>query len=309
MRFTAQILSAALLAGVAVSQTAPASQTVQPQPQQQSQPSKVQSGMDAVKKVLKNPFKPKDKTVAAQPAAKPQAATAKQAPVAAAKPQGTVAKSAVPAAKPGTPAANAKPAVASAKQTTPAKTNTAAKPNTPAAKQAAPVQAKAVPAAAKKPAVQAKTAPKKQPAKSVAAKVPAKPAAKPVEAAKPAAPAPAVAQTTAPKLPSPGKRDPFLSPIAAAAMRGPAANCSTGKHCLVVQQILLRGIVQTKEGNIAMVENAAKRSYYLHENDSLFDGAVVKITGDSVTFRQDSSDILGRPVSKEVVKKVSAPAV
>jgi type II secretory pathway component PulC len=110
-------------------------------------------------------------------------------------------------------------------------------------------------------------------------------------------------------LPNPGKRDKFLSPIAAAAMRGPAAGCSTGKHCLVVDQIALKGIVQTNEGNIAMVENAAKRSYYLHENDALFDGSVVKITGDSVTFRQESTDILGRPVSKEVVKKVSAPAV
>jgi outer membrane biosynthesis protein TonB len=170
---------------------------------------------------------------------------------------------------------------------------TAAKPQTAAApaKPSAPAQAKAKPS--KKAAPVAKATPK--PKQSA----PAKPEPAPA----------AVAQNSAPKLPSPGRRDPFLSPIAAAAARGPAANCSTGKHCLAVGQIALKGIVQTKSGNIAMVENASRRSYYLRENDALFDGAVVKITGDSVTFRQEGSDVLGRPVSKEVVKKVSAPAV
>ena len=111
------------------------------------------------------------------------------------------------------------------------------------------------------------------------------------------------------KLPNPGKRDPFLSPLAAAGMKGPGSNCSTGKRCLVVDQLVLKGIVQMKAGNFALVENIAKRPYVLHENDSLYNGSVVKITGDSVIFREESSDILGRPVSKEVVKKVSAPAV
>jgi hypothetical protein len=64
-----------------------------------------------------------------------------------------------------------------------------------------------------------------------------------------------------------------------------------------------------KSGNIALVENAARRPYFLKENDALFNGSVVKITGDTVVFKEESSDILGRPVSKEVIKKVSAPAV
>ena len=110
------------------------------------------------------------------------------------------------------------------------------------------------------------------------------------------------------KLPSPGKRDPFVSPLASGA-RGPGAGCSTGKRCLVVDQLVLKGIVQMRTGNFALVENISKRPYVLHENDSLFNGSVVKITGDSVVFGETSNDILGRPVSKEVVKKVSSPAV
>ena len=93
------------------------------------------------------------------------------------------------------------------------------------------------------------------------------------------------------------------------AARGPGAGCTSGKRCLVVDQLVLKGIVQMRTGNFALVENISKRPYVLHENDSLFNGSVVKITGDSVVFREESNDILGRPVSKEVVKKVSAPAV
>jgi len=131
--------------------------------------------------------------------------------------------------------------------------------------------------------------------------------AKPAEVKKEAAPE--VAQIPPKKLPSPGGRDPFVSPLAAAAERGPGAGCTTGKRCLMVDQLVLKGIVQMRTGNFALVENISKRPYVLHENDSLFNGSVVKITGDSVVFREQSNDILGRPVSKEVVKKVSAPAV
>jgi hypothetical protein len=134
------------------------------------------------------------------------------------------------------------------------------------------------------------------------------PVAAPAETKAPAA-IPAVAENPAPKLPAPGKRDPFLSPIAAAAMKG-ASNCTAaGKACLVIDQVVLKGIVQMKNGSFALVENASRRPYVLHERDALFNGAVVKISGDSVIFREDSTDILGRKVSKEVIKKVSAPAV
>ena len=242
MRITAQILSVSLLVGVGVAQSAPASQAPKSNSQApKTQQSKPQSGNNAAKGAVKNPFTPK-----------------------------TAAKSQTPA--------------------TPAKQSATTHTKTPTPT-SGPVHAKAV-------------APKKP--KTVAAKTTPKPKKTTPSLAEAAA---AVAQNAPAKLPSPGKRDPFLSPVAAAAARGPAASCSTGKRCLPVEQISLKGIVQTKEGNIAMVENGAKRSYYLRENDALFDGSVVKITSDSVTFRQESSDILGRTVSKEVVKKVSAPAV
>src|SRR5436305_3974016 len=143
----------------------------------------------------------------------------------------------------------------------------------------------------------------------VQAKATPKPVTQTPTPEKPAVTAPAVAQSAPAKLPNPGKRDPFQNPLAAAASRGRGPGCATGKNVLVANQLVLKGIVQMKAGNFALVENSSRHPYVLHENDSLFNGSVVKITGDTVILREDSNDILGRPVSKEVVKKVSAPAV
>lgn len=284
MRLGIQILSAALLASVATAQTAPASQTVQQKPAT----STVQNGTNPVKGPVKSPFASKAKP--SQPTTPP----ASKSPVASkSQPPATTKKASLQAH----PAATAKKA--SAQSATTKKPSVQAHPPATQQAKATPKTAKTVPSktAVKKPV----PAPAKTAVKSPAPVPVVAPPTKPVP--------PAVAQSAPAKLPNPGKRDPFLSPLSAIAARAPVASCSTGKHCLVVDQIALKGIVQTKEGNIAMVENGAKHSYYLHENDSLFDGSVEKITNDSVTFRQESSDVLGRPVSKEVVKKVSAPAV
>lgn len=246
MKVRAHILATALLAGGVVAQTAPASQTVKPNPPQAQAPQKDSS---AAKPPVKSPFKPK--TQPGQP---------------------TVTQPAKAQAKGANQPAKTQAAKASTK-------------TTDSSHKAAPKQA---------PPAQAKAAPKQE-------------TAKPAEVKKEATPE--VAESAPRKLPSPGKRDPFVSPLASAGARGPGAGCSTGKRCLVVDQLVLKGIVQMRTGNFALVENISKRPYVLHENDSLFNGSVVKITGDSVVFRETSNDILGRPISKEVVKKVSSPAV
>ena len=252
MKLSAHILATALLAGAAVAQTAPASQTVKQNPPQ----AQAKKDSATVKTASKSPFKPKE--------------------------------------KPPEPAATHSAAKAS--QPNPPKTTAKAQVKTQAAQKAVPKPTQPVQKVASKPTqpVQAKAVPKQEPSKPAEIKQ---------------QPTPEIAESTPRKLPNPGRRDPFVSPLAAAGERGPGAGCTTGKRCLVVDQLVLKGIVQMRTGNFALVENVSKRPYVLHENDSLFNGSVVKITGDSVVFREESSDILGRPVSKEVVKKVSAPAV
>ncbi len=137
--------------------------------------------------------------------------------------------------------------------------------------------------------------------KAAAAKPVAEKAKAPAEKAKPA---PEMAKAQGPK----GRRDPFVSPIVKAEVGAPAANCTTGKRCLVAGEMILRGVVKSQDGMIAVVENQSHRTYFLRENDPIFNGVVVKITGDSVILRESGTDTFGKPTSREVVKRVSGPA-
>lgn len=103
-----------------------------------------------------------------------------------------------------------------------------------------------------------------------------------------------------------GKRDPFVSPVVA---HTGGSGCSSGKKCLEIGAINLRGIVHSESGFIAVVSNGLNKAYFLHENDPVFNGYVVKITGDSIVFQETLQDRLGKTFTREVVKKITAPAV
>jgi hypothetical protein len=103
-----------------------------------------------------------------------------------------------------------------------------------------------------------------------------------------------------------GRRDPFISPVVNSAS-GPA--CSTGKRCLAIDQIIVRGVVKSENGMIAVVVNAVNKAYFLKENDPVFNGYVMKITGDSVVFKETYQDKLGKEFTREIVKKLTTPAV
>jgi Tfp pilus assembly protein PilP len=104
-----------------------------------------------------------------------------------------------------------------------------------------------------------------------------------------------------------GRRDPFVSPIVSRSMLG--SGCSTGKRCLAIDQIALKGVVRSDTGMIAVVTNALDKAYFLHENDPVFNGYVVKITGDSIVFKETVQDKLGKPFMREVTKTITTPAV
>ena len=103
-----------------------------------------------------------------------------------------------------------------------------------------------------------------------------------------------------------GKRDPFISPVVSHAG---GSGCSTGKKCLEIGAIDLRGVVHSDGGFIAVVTNSLNKAYFLRENDPVFDGYVVKITGDSIVFKETMQDRLGKSFTREVTKKITTPAV
>ena len=174
----------------------------------------------------------------------------------------------------------------------------------PQAKAASAPKETVAKAEAPKPAAPApKTAPKQQSKTVVAAK------------SAPPTPAPAVAAAPAAEKPAPkpeekkwamsGKRDPFFSPV----VQQQGSGCATGKKCLEIGAINLRGVVKSDTGFIAVVTNNLNKAYFLRENDPVFNGFVVKITGDSVTFQETVQDKLGKSFTREVVKKIFTPAV
>ena len=204
---------------------------------------------------------------------------------------------------------------------------------------AAPVAAKNAPAPTVKTASmkisaaaaqpQAAAKPAASPTKIAAVQAPAKPAAPSVKgaaakaapvAAKVAAPAlstaaadPAKGANTSASKPKPeekkwamsGKRDPFFSPV----VQTNGSGCSSGKKCLEIGAINLRGVVKSDNGFIAVVTNNLNKAYFLRENDPVFNGYVVKITGDSVVFQETLQDKLGKTFTREVVKRIFTPAV
>jgi hypothetical protein len=104
-----------------------------------------------------------------------------------------------------------------------------------------------------------------------------------------------------------GRRDPFVSPVVSHSMAG--SGCSSGKRCLAIDQIALKGVVRADSGMIAVVVNAVNKAYFLRENDPVFNGYVVKITGDSIIFKETIQDKLGKSFEREVTKKITTPAV
>src|SRR5438552_14060458 len=144
------------------------------------------------------------------------------------------------------------------------------------------------------------------------------PKAKAVKAAKPASSkqkvavkdkkSPEVAKKQEPKVINlTGRRDPFVSPVVNRSMVG--SGCSMGKRCLAIGEVNLKGVVKADTGMIAVVVNTMNKAYFLRENDPVFNGYVVKITGDSIIFKETIQDRLGKQFTREVTKKIQPQAV
>ena len=147
------------------------------------------------------------------------------------------------------------------------------------------------------------------PAQTAPAKPSAKPAVKTAKAAakKPtAAPAPAATAETEAKV---ARRDPFESLTSRQEQASKtAANLPPGKAGLQVSTLRLDGIVRAPNGMIAVVTNPQSRTYFLREGDQLYDGSVEKIAMDSVSFHELGKDAFGKPVERQVNKRIYSSA-
>lgn len=207
-----------------------------------------------------------------------------------------------PAAPANKPATTAKPAA------------TSVKPASAAPAQATPAKATPAPSG---PAVRTRT-PSTLPIKQADSKlinktVLAKPArivkkgAPATPAAAPAAAAPEEKKSAEPTANAKNRRDPFVSVVMS--REGPACT-GGGKKCLAIDQVTLQGVVRSPNGSIAVVSSGGNKTYFLRENDPVYNGVVVKIAPDSIIFRETVMDRLGKTSQREVVKKIrNTPSV
>jgi Tfp pilus assembly protein PilP len=138
-----------------------------------------------------------------------------------------------------------------------------------------------------------------------------------------AAPASAQAPAPAPPAPNPApangaaappadysyeaasRRDPFLSLV----NRGTDARAGADKNArpegpagILVDEVVVRGIVQSRGGWVAMIASPSGRTHTIRPGDRLMDGNVRAITPEAVVLMQQVNDPLSLEKQREVRK-------
>jgi Tfp pilus assembly protein PilP len=103
-----------------------------------------------------------------------------------------------------------------------------------------------------------------------------------------------------------GRRDPFLSLVNRGAEAGTNADRGgarpEGLPGLMVDELAVRGIVQTPRGYVAMVGAPTGKTFSVRAGDRLMDGSVRAITAQAVVLVQDVNDPLSLEKQREVRK-------
>jgi Tfp pilus assembly protein PilP len=140
------------------------------------------------------------------------------------------------------------------------------------------------------------------------------PATLAAQAPKGAAPAAATPGQPPPPAPPPdyeyrpdNRRDPFLD----LTNRGTDSRASEprgqrpeGLAGITVDEVVVRGIVQSRGGFMAMIGAPSGRTYTVRAGDRLMDGSIRTITAQSVVLMQEINDPLSLAKQREVRKRL-----
>jgi type IV pilus assembly protein PilP len=140
--------------------------------------------------------------------------------------------------------------------------------------------------------------------------------AAPGKSAAPAVPAAQAAPSAAQTAPKPGaaaapaaggsKRDPFDPLLGRTTGQGAPVpdRLPPGKAGLMIGTLRLDGLVRGPNGMLAVVSNPQERVYFLREGDRIFDGQVLRITMEAVSFQQTGRDAFGNSLEHEVTRRL-----
>ena len=101
-----------------------------------------------------------------------------------------------------------------------------------------------------------------------------------------------------------GRRDPFVSLVGRGAGVGGGAIGARpiGLAGLGVDEVTLRGTLQSRDGFVAILQGADERTYIVRAGDKLFDGAVQSISEEDMVILQQVNDPLSLASQREVRK-------
>ena len=137
---------------------------------------------------------------------------------------------------------------------------------------------------------------------------PAPPAAAPQKSAPESAPTPPPNYQYAPD----GRRDPFTSLVNRGTETTPQGRRDVarvrpqGLGGIAVDEVVVRGIMQSRGGWVAMIASPSGRTYSIRPGDRLFDGSVRAITPQAVILMQEVNDPLLLEKQREVRKFLRA---
>ena len=84
--------------------------------------------------------------------------------------------------------------------------------------------------------------------------------------------------------------------------RPSAGRRGDGAAGLSVGEISVRGVLQSRDGLIAMVQGPDNKTYIVHQGDRLLDGSIKSITTQGLICIQDVNDPLSLVKQREVSK-------
>lgn len=131
-----------------------------------------------------------------------------------------------------------------------------------------------------------------------------------VQPAKPASPQPAAPATSTP-APAPaaeaytydpaGRRDPFVSLLSRGIEPGTGKKV-TGLASLATSEVILRGVMQSRNSYVALVAGPDGKTYSARVNDRLLDGVIRSVTPQGIVIMQEVNDPLSLVKQREVRK-------
>ena len=99
-----------------------------------------------------------------------------------------------------------------------------------------------------------------------------------------------------------GRRDPFVSLLGTGTAAASSSRKGEGVAGMSVNDISVRGVMESRGALIAMVQGPDNKTYIVHQGDQLLDGTIKSVTSQGLVVIQEVSDPLSLVKQREIHK-------